>query len=460
MPRPSRGTLFKRGDTWWLEYYANGQRERQSLGTGNRERAEAERARIMAPLTVGRAADKAKALADRAAGLQADAARVTADAAARAEAERPRLAVVDAWSTFKADKTRPPSSKVTLEDYAARWAWFTRWWAENRPGKPNLEDVTRDDASAFVAHLEGASLSPNRRNKACQTARLVFNVLAPQLAGKPNPFGATARAGIKNLPLETVSRRALSEGELRAVCGAATGELRPLLALGIYGGLRLGDACLLRWEAVDLLARRLVVTPAKTRRRLAKKIVLPLHPVLAAILAETPPPARRDDVLPDLAATYRRDPAAVSKRVRDLFEAAGIQTQDAPAAEAEDGADAEAQDDPERKRRRSIAGFHALRHSFVSLAAVAGVPQAVVQALVGHATAAMTEVYTHVPEAATRAAIAALPDVTVPEPPKALPAPAAPAVASDSELRAAIRAVLALDLAPGEQLARIAALVG
>jgi len=43
------------------------------------------------------------------------------------------------------------------------------------------------------------------------------------------------------------SRRELTIEELRRVCNAATGELRTLLAIGTYTGLRLGDAATLRW---------------------------------------------------------------------------------------------------------------------------------------------------------------------------------------------------------------------
>ena len=48
------------------------------------------------------------------------------------------------------------------------------------------------------------------------------------------------------------SRRELTIDELRKVCQTATGELRTLLALGIYSGLRLGDCATLRWGEVDL----------------------------------------------------------------------------------------------------------------------------------------------------------------------------------------------------------------
>ena len=75
------------------------------------------------------------------------------------------------------------------------------------------------------------------------------------------------------------------------------------------------------------------------------------------------------------------------------------------------------------KRKAVDVGFHSFRHTFVSLCANAGVPLAVVQAIVGHTNAAMTSHYFHVSDDALKSAVAALPDVM--NPAAALPAPAA-----------------------------------
>ena len=85
--------------------------------------------------------------------------------------------------------------------------------------------------------------------------------------------------------------------------------------------------------------------------------------------------------MPTIAAFYRRDPAVVSKKIRRIFEAAKIKTQ-----VREKG----------WLKARADASYHSLRHTFVTRAIEAGVPPPIVQALVGHSTAAMTEHYTHV----------------------------------------------------------------
>ena len=56
-------------------------------------------------------------------------------------------------------------------------------------------------------------------------------------------------------------------------------------------------------------------------------------------------------------------------------------------------------------------GFHSLRHTFVSLSLNAGVPIAVVQAIVGHSNPAMTRHYFHQSEATLVSAVSALPSI-------------------------------------------------
>ena len=64
-----------------------------------------------------------------------------------------------------------------------------------------------------------------------------------------------------------------------------------------------------------------------------------------------------------------------------------------------------------RRTRTPEATFHSLRHTFVSLAANAGVPLPVVQSIVGHSSTAMTRHYYHENEEALRAAVEAIPSL-------------------------------------------------
>jgi integrase len=66
------------------------------------------------------------------------------------------------------------------------------------------------------------------------------------------------------------------------------------IGLMIYAGLRLGEACRLTWEQIDLGRGVLYVVQSKGR----KDRVVPIHPVLAALLADVPVSQRRGPVCP------------------------------------------------------------------------------------------------------------------------------------------------------------------
>ena len=72
-----------------------------------------------------------------------------------------------------------------------------------------------------------------------------------------------ARGKRRRLKAEKPRRTWLELDEVRAILDAA-GEHRPLLATMILAGLRVGEACALRWRDVDLARGRLHIAEAKT----------------------------------------------------------------------------------------------------------------------------------------------------------------------------------------------------
>ncbi|OGV57123.1 MAG: hypothetical protein A2X49_01515 [Lentisphaerae bacterium GWF2_52_8] len=57
-------------------------------------------------------------------------------------------------------------------------------------------------------------------------------------------------------------------------------------------------------------------------------------------------------------------------------------------------------------------GFHSLRHSFVTMCAVSGVPLPVVQALCGHGSPAIQKAYIHVGAQQAQMAVNSMPDIS------------------------------------------------
>ena len=164
--------------------------------------------------------------------------------------------------------------------------------------------------------------------------------------------------------------------EIQKILDIAKGETRDLIVIGLHTGLRLGDACRLRWEDFD--GETVRVRTAKT----GAYVQLPAASLLRDLSAKR---KKSGYVLPETAALYDRDNSAVSRRVTTVFRSAGLQT----VAKSD-----------KWHRDRPDATFHSLRHTFVSRAIEAGIPIEFVKELVGHTTQTMTSHYSHIsPEA-------------------------------------------------------------
>lgn len=300
-------------------------------------------------------------------------------AAVRKDMADRKTAVADAWKSFLAASNRPDSGPATLNQYEAEWRRFARWLAQTHPDVQSLAAVDDRHAEAYAGTLSAMAASTFNQH-------VGFLALLWRVLGAPaNPW-----KGIRKKRRAATSRRELTLEELRAVCGAAQGELRVLLAMGVYTGMRLADCATLRWEEVDLARRMIRRVPVKTARRSGRSVSIPIHPALAAILT---PGKRSGMVLPDLARSYNRDRGAVVDRIQKHFRACGIQTSRPRAG----------------GRAVTLVGFHSLRHTFVSMCRAGGAPLAVVEELVGHSSPAMTRHYTHTGDEAAAAAVGLLP---------------------------------------------------
>jgi integrase len=375
----------------------------KSTGTSDRREAEKKLAEFVAPYRLKVEAGKDTKAAKRAGGDGLDAtAKALADAAKvkRTEAGRLSIPLSKGWETFTGSLSRKAASPATEAMYEGRWGKFLDWMEENAPRIKSITEVDEDTARAFMRDVKKRS-SPKTTNDYRALLAMVWGVLDKEGAGLDgfNPW-----KGIATLDKETHTRRELTVEELARVVAPLAGEMRVLFAIGIYTGLRLGDAVTLDWGAVDLVRGFIQWKPHKTKRH--ETIVrIPLFPALAAIFAATPARRRNGPVLPGLAEEYRTRRTHFMETVRQVFVDADIETRGTR----------------DNGRAAVDVGFHSLRHTFVSMAANAGVPMSVVQSIVGHTNAAMTAHYFHVSDDALRGAVAVLPDVF--RAPAALPAP-------------------------------------
>jgi integrase len=437
------GYLFKRGGVYYLEYMLKGKRVKRVLRDARgakiteRKKAESTRTEIMSPLTV----------ADEHVALTTVLKRLADVPAPPPEKAAPALALPEAWAAYVASQKRPDSGPRTLAAYESQFRLFAAWVAQYHPKCAELRQVTPEIAEAYASYLmrddlypkmlrskkrllqphEGETptpkkaVSPNTFNKHIRLLELVFRVLKKSAQMAENPWSEIGKKVERKQ-----GRRELSIDEINTIVNKAEGELKALLLLGIYTGLRLGDCCTLRWSEVDMTRKIIMRVPNKTARHAGEPVHIPLHPTLASVLAEIRPSKPPEHVLPGFAVRYRKNSSDIAKEMRDHFSKCDIRVH-------RDGSGRGA-----GIRAIVEVGFHSLRHSFVSLCRQSNAPLAVVEAIVGHSNPAMTRHYTHVGDLAASAAVAALPTVLGPPNARSLsvtPVPRHPDVTNVHEIR-------------------------
>lgn len=247
-----------------------------------------------------------------------------------------------------------------------------------------------------------------KEGKSVQTVALEVKVIKSALRAatkqgflKTNPaeafeFPAEAEAG-------AVERETFSPAEVAALIEAAeTKDWKGVIRLAYFTGMRLGDCVNLRWRDVNLAGSVIVYVPRKTARRKSKAITVPMHPELEAELsamtgADGSPEAF---VFASLAGKTSAGRSGLSMTFSRIMERAGV--------------------DSAVKREKSGKGrtvrartFHALRHSFVTSLANAGVSFEHRKLLAGHVEDAMTANYTHDQTDQLRKSVEKLPGLKV-----------------------------------------------
>ncbi len=359
------GTLYKSPSgvyAYQRTEYRDGHLHKVTTSLHTRNLAEAE-------AKAGELAAAAGAGPDRAALL------VTVD---RLRRDAAALPLASMWRHFTLAK--PTAGPGTLRNYERALSDFAKW-AEGR-GIRQAGDVSEDAAGAYLEDLWQSGISANTHTYRRNALGLVWRTLARRFSledvwGRTPRQRSGYREGHKPLTAEqTAHLLQLVETDPRLEPRA---EWRALVALQLFGGLRLKDAATLEWPAVDTAAGVIRYTPHKTRGK-GKAAVVPILPPVAAALGALPRSTGR--ILPTLAALYERGGWRVDEPVVELVQAA------AGTAGRPDG-DAPAQ----RVARRAAYAAHSLRTTFATQAARAGATALQLAVMTGDSAATAAKYY-------------------------------------------------------------------
>jgi len=143
----------------------------------------------------------------------------------------------------------PDSGPATLSHYEGYFATFTGWLKLTRPEILALRDVIPAIAGEYALQLTRGAWTLANSFTSTSDSSNCFSLFSGNPPADCNPWEGNPRKRVV-----TESRRELTTDELRSVCSARLVRCA-CSRLGIYTGLRLGDAATLRWSEVDLRRR-------------------------------------------------------------------------------------------------------------------------------------------------------------------------------------------------------------
>ncbi|MEW5875983.1 MAG: tyrosine-type recombinase/integrase [Candidatus Zixiibacteriota bacterium] len=267
---------------------------------------------------------------------------------------------VQEYLEAQADRVAPETYRH-LETYLAHFLNFCR-----ESGFRSLEDIGRRDMERYVFAAPG---SPRTKRHYLNAARAALNAAVRWRLIDYNPAMAIP------VPVDrhTRARRVLTDDEIRTITEQWQAPEREFALIGIWAGLRLGEIRHLAWDDVDLEKAEISITakpelgfsPKGTRYRDGRPDIIPIVPWLVDMLRGLPRIGRfvfdRGDDHP-------------------LWSAWTWQKRLTAAAQA---------------HQMPHVSPHALRHTFCTKLALAGVNRAIMPTIARHLDAQTTDQYIH-----------------------------------------------------------------
>jgi integrase len=265
-----------------------------------------------------------------------------------------------------------------------------------------LFEVTKDDIHRWRDGM-AKKLAPATVNHNLKFVRMLFAAAkrAGIVADNPAEDVPTLKRTVKT------TRRPFTLVELKTLLQVADAEWRSMILFGLYTGQRLGDIARLSWDQIDLEAKEIRLQTSKTGRHQKIPIPPPLMKHIEFLRKKKSAETFLHPKAEDIVATQGKT-GSLSVQFHKLMAEAGI----VKAKRHRKIKKEEKEENPKARRGEAKVSFHSLRHTTTSLLKNAGVSPAIAEEFVGHDSAEMNRVYTHIELDAMKKAAGLLPDVT------------------------------------------------
>jgi integrase len=287
------------------------------------------------------------------------------------------------------------TARTTMTFYRGSLNKFVHFLG-NRSDEP-IREITKQDVVAFRNSLI-KKVSAKTANHDLKALKMMF-----KSARRDSVVTEDPTEFVEPVRRERVSKikRPFTLEELRNILDLATDEWRSMILFGIYSGQRLGDIATLRWNNIDLQRDELRLSTRKTGRTMILPLAAPLRKHIISLRFSSDPTAPIHPKAFDLVERQHKT-GNLSNQFADLLAAVGLREKKNHKSTGKG-----------RGSRRNVepVSFHSLRRTATTILHEAGVPAAVAQALIGHDSEAMHELYVSVGREALQKAAAALPQI-------------------------------------------------
>lgn len=294
------------------------------------------------------------------------------------------------------ERTKSEVSPAT----GAKYDQAARLFLASLEGKAeqDMSAIRQDDIARF-RDAQAKRVAQSTANGLLKIVRIMFVAAEADGVIPRSEAKHVKRLKVRN---EQTTRRAFTLPELKNILAQCDDEWRSLVLFGFYTGARLGDLAALTWQNLDLGQKEMRLVSRKTGRQIVIPLAAPLLQHVEQLPAGDDPKQPIHPRAHDLTMRHGRA-GALSNQFGEILAAAGLA--EARTHKADEGKG------KGRATRRAVSeiSFHSLRHTNVSLLKNAGVSDAVAQDLVGHESAEISRLYTHIDDKAKREAVNKLP---------------------------------------------------
>lgn len=284
------------------------------------------------------------------------------------------LPISEVWKAFLA--TNPTAGDGTLSLYRRALKDFEGWLIEDSPSVGDFSLINKKIAGDWLAAVWGRGVSASTFNDKRGALALIHKKLKDSYNLSGNPWLEIER---QKGPQQ--KRLALTNDQIQQIIEIdAEKDVRAILFLGLFAGMRLGDAVSLK--QVSIKESKIEYTPAKTALTTGAVAKVPIFPILYEALEPYLGGEPDDSVFPDLAAGFLRNPDSLKAHLLEL-----IHSVTGAGAQSCKG---------QSLRKRSLYGFHSLRHTFATEASRAGVDSVFLELMTGDTLQTLQKYYVQI----------------------------------------------------------------